>query len=89
MYSYQKIQNQIVNLISNKYDIGDKIPSMQALAKMFDVSTNTIRKALLNLEKQNLIKFGRGRFGGTFIIDKPDVSEKQQYQWISINPNYL
>ncbi len=89
LYSYQKIQNQIVNLISNKYDIGDKIPSMQALAKMFDVSTNTIRKALLNLEKQNLIKFGRGRFGGTFIIDKPDVSEKQQYQWISINPNYL
>ena len=62
--------------------------SIQELSKKFDVSTNTIRKALNNLAEQGYITFGRGRYGGTFIVDKPS-KENQQYQWIAINPEYM
>ena len=62
---------------------------MQEFSKMFDVSTNTIRKALNNLESQGYITFGRGRFGGTFLIEIPEPEQHQAYQWIAINPNYI
>ncbi len=88
-YSYQKIENQIVNLINNSYKAGDKLPSMIDLANKYDVSTNTIRKALLTLEQEGYVTFGRGRFGGTFIIEKPESTEKQSYQWLSINPDFI
>ena len=88
-YSYQKIENQIVELINKGYKAGDKLPSMLDLAKKYDVSTNTIRKALLTLEQEGYVTFGRGRFGGTFVIEKPESSEKQSYQWLAINPNYI
>ena len=88
-YSYQKVENKIINLINNDYKAGDKLPSIKDLSKKYDVSTNTIRKALISLEQQGFVTFGRGRFGGTFVIEKPETSEKQSYQWLSINPNYI
>ncbi len=88
-YSYQKIESQIINLITKKYKIGDKLPSMKDLSKEFDVSTNTIRKAMNSLAGQGYLTFSRGRFGGTFIVDTPIDYEKQTYQWLSINPNYI
>ena len=88
-YSYEKIKSQITELINNEYNAGDKLPAMVDLAKKFDVSTNTIRKAMMSLEQEGYLTFGRGRFGGTFVIEKPSNSEKQQYQWISINPDYI
>lgn len=88
-YSYQKIESQLVNLINKNYKAGDKLPSIKDLAIKYDVSTNTIRKALLSLEQEGFITFGRGRFGGTFVIEKPETTEKQSYQWLSINPNYI
>lgn len=88
-YSYQKIESEIINLINKNYKAGDKLPSMLELASMYDVSTNTIRKALISLEQQGFVTFGRGRFGGTFIIEKPNETEEQKYQWLSINPEYI
>jgi DNA-binding GntR family transcriptional regulator len=88
-YSYERIKSQITELINNEYNAGDKLPSMVDLAKKFDVSTNTIRKAMMSLEQEGYLTFGRGRFGGTFVIEKPSNSDKQQYQWISINPDYI
>ena len=61
---------------------------MKELSEKFDVSTNTIRKALSNLAEQGFITFGRGRYGGTFVLEKPDSIEKQPYQWLSLNPEY-
>ncbi len=87
-YSYQRTQNKIVSMIKSNYKAGDKLPSMQTLAKEFDVSTNTVRKSLNNLAKEGYITFGRGRFGGTYLIDIPNEDEKQSFQWISINPKY-
>ena len=88
-YSYQKIETEIINLINKNYKAGDKLPSMLELASMYDVSTNTIRKALISLEQEGYIAFGRGRFGGTFIIEKPNDSVEEKYQWLSINPEYI
>ena len=62
---------------------------MLELASMYDVSTNTIRKALISLEQEGYIAFGRGRFGGTFIIEKPNDTVEEKYQWLSINPEYI
>ena len=87
-YSYQRTEAKLISLIKSDFKAGDKLPSMQVLAEKFDVSTNTIRKSLSNLEKQGLVTFGRGRFGGTFLIDIPNTGEHQSYQWISINPKY-
>lgn len=87
-YSYQKIETRIINLINNNYNAGDKLPSMSELASMFDVSTNTVRKALINLSQDGLVTFGRGRYGGTFVIEKPDFVKSDTYKWLSVNPDY-
>ncbi|MCD7780734.1 MAG: GntR family transcriptional regulator [Candidatus Gastranaerophilales bacterium] len=88
-YSYKKIENKIIDLINNEYNKNDKLPSMSELANKYEVSTNTIRKALIALEQEGYVTFGRGKYGGTFVIDKPSNSDKQSYQWISINPKYI
>lgn len=88
-YAYQKVEEKIINMLKNNYKIGDKIPSMKELSTTFDVSTNTIRKALINLSNQGYLSFGRGRFGGTFLLDIPESVDKQPYQWLSINPKFL
>lgn len=88
LYNYQKIESKIISLIKSNYKPGDKLPSMQELSAKYDVSTNTIRKALNNLAQQGFITFGRGRFGGTFLIELPESIERQPYQWLSINPEY-
>jgi len=86
-YHYQKIQNKIKSLITENYDIGQKLPSIVSLSEMLDVNTNTIRRALKNLEKEGILKFARGRLGGTFIVDIPEVSE-QTFRWLAVNPQY-
>lgn len=88
-YNYQKIENAIVELIKSNYKAGDKLPSMAEFSKIFDVSTNTIRKALNNLSQQGYITFGRGRFGGTFLVDDIEEEQKEAYQWLSINPDFI
>ena len=88
-YSYQKIESQIYDLIRTEYKSGDKLPTMSDLAKRFDVSTNTIRKALNNISSQGYLTFGRGRYGGTFVIESPEFEEKESYQWLSINPDFI
>ncbi len=89
LYSYQKIENKIINLINKNYNSGDKLPSMTKLSKMFDVSSNTIRKALINIAEDGFITFSRGRFGGTYVVEKPQNYNEQQYKWLSINPDYI
>lgn len=88
-YNYQKVENHIRNMIKNDFEIGDKLPSMEELSKTLDVSTNTIRKALQNLSSQGIVKFDRGRYGGTFVIDLPEDEEKQTFKWLSVNPRYV
>ena len=87
-YSYQKIENTIKSFISDNYEIGDKLPSMEELSKRFDVSSNTIRKALQNLAKQGIVNFSRGRYGGTFVTDIPETDGEAAFRWLAVSPNY-
>lgn len=87
-YSYQKIENHIKTYIAENFEIGDKLPSMDALSKEFDVSSNTIRKALQNLSQQGYVQFSRGRYGGTFVSDIPDSEEQQAFRWLAVSPKY-
>lgn len=88
-YSYQKVEDHMRTLIRDNYEIGEKLPSMEDLSKKLDVSTNTIRKALKNLHSEGIVHFGRGRYGGTFIVDIPEGTEKQTFRWLAVNPTYV
>lgn len=87
-YSYQKIENIIKNYIAQNFEIGDKLPSMEALSQQFDVSSNTIRKALQNLSEQGYVNFSRGRYGGTFVSDLPEAEGTEAFRWLAVSPNY-
>lgn len=86
-YHYEKTQNYLKRMIAEKYEIGDKLPSIMELSKQLDLSPNTIRKAFQNLAKEGYLVFSRGRYGGTFVIDIPEI-ESQTFKWIAVNPQY-
>ncbi len=87
-YSYQKIENSIKTYIRENFEVGEKMPSMESLSKKFDVSSNTIRKALQNLSKQGYVQFSRGRYGGTFVTDIPEIEGAQTFRWLAVSPEY-
>lgn len=86
-YYYQRTQSHVKKLIADKYHVGEKLPSIMALAKEFDLSPNTIRKAFHNLAKEGYLAFSRGRYGGTFVIDIPQA-EEGSFKWLAVNPKY-
>lgn len=86
-YHYEKTQNYIKRMIAQNYEVGDKLPSIKELSAMLDLSPNTIRKAFHNLAQEGYLVFSRGRYGGTFVIDIPEV-ESQAFKWLAVNPLY-
>jgi len=88
LYNYEKIELQIKQYIREKYRLDDKLPAMGKLATELKVSSNTVRKALQNLSDQGIVKFSRGRYGGTFIVNMPEAAEEKasSLTWLSINP---
>lgn len=86
-YHYEKIQNALKKRIASEYEIGDKLPSIKELSAEMDVSPNTIRKAFHNLAKDGYLVFSRGRYGGTFVIDIPEV-ETQSFKWLAVSHEY-
>lgn len=87
-YNYEKTQNHIKALIADNYEVGSKLPSIMNLSKELDLSPNTIRKALNNLSKEGYLRFLRGRYGGTFVIDIPETAA-QSFKWLAVNPQYV
>ena len=61
---------------------------MEALSKEFDVSSNTVRKALQNLAKQGYVSFARGRYGGTFVTELPENETQEAFRWLAVSPQY-
>lgn len=87
-YNYEKTQNHIKDMIAKNYEIGSKLPSIKELSIELDLSPNTIRKALNNLADDGYLRFARGRYGGTFIMDIPETSS-QAFKWLAVNPKYV
>lgn len=90
-YNYEKVENHLKGMIAKSTKVGDKLPSMTQLASDLDVSSNTIRKALMNLAKEGFVRFERGRQGGTFVTNLPTITKQDEkaYAWVSINPQSL
>lgn len=80
-----KISNTIrADIDAGIYPANSKLPSLNRLAKKFEVNRNTARQALLYLQNIGLISVEQGR--GTYILDKPscinindDKSPNQDY----------
>lgn len=63
-----QIEEQIRSaILSGELAGGDRLPSEAELARMFNVSRNTVREALRSLETQSLIKKVPGAGGGSFV----------------------
>ena len=87
-YRWEETEKKLKNLIKDTCVTGSKLPSVAALSEIFNVSTNTIRQALQNLEKQHIVEFKRGRYGGTFVINIIDSTEQSKYEWVAVSQNF-
>ena len=86
-YYYERTQNHIKKMIAQNYEVGSRLPSIKELSKELDLSPNTIRKAFHNLANEGYLAFSRGRYGGTFVIDIPEM-EPQAFKWLAVNPSF-
>jgi DNA-binding FadR family transcriptional regulator len=50
---------------------GQSLPAERALAKTFGVGRATVQRALSLLEAEELIERRRGRYGGSFVVERP------------------
>lgn len=87
-YRWEKVKNNLLNMIKTEYESGMKLPSMEDLSIKFEVSTNTIRKALKNLSEKGIVDFERGRYGGTFVIEKPENTDSMGYEWLAVTSDF-
>lgn len=94
VYFYEKIKKQLYSCIFENYSIDEKLPTIDEFSTMFNVSSNTIRKALEGLEEQSIIEFRRGRYGGTFLRKLPEdnlfadkvfnENKKAIFEWLTL-----
>lgn len=87
-YYYEKTQRKIKKMIIDGYHPGSKLPPIIELARMFDLSPNTIRKAIKELSKEGILTTSPGRFGGTFVIARP-ADDEPSYQWLAVSSDYI
>ncbi len=81
-----KLYEQVAALIQKRIDRGDwvrgeRLPSIDALAKSFDVAVVTVRQALKLLEEKGLIDRHQGR--GTFV-----ASNAAEKRWLKLESNW-
>lgn len=68
---YQFIGEQLRReLVSGKYNIGDRLPPERDIASQLSVSRATVRDALIMLELENLVEVRKG--SGVYVINLPD-----------------
>lgn len=73
---YEQIIDEIKeNILKNILKPGDKLPSVRELSSMITVNPNTVSKAYLELERQEVIETLRGK--GTYVSMgyKPKLDE--------------
>ena len=88
LYHYEEIELKIRHFISQKCEVGTKLPSIGDFADFFNVSPKTIKKALDNLAEDGYLTFSRGRYGGTFVTDIPQAVN-EAYKWLAISSDYV
>ena len=63
-----------IDIVSGKYKLGEKIPSVRELALKMKVNPNTMQKALAELESERLIY--TERTNGKFVTEDNTLIEK-------------
>ena len=86
LYFYERVEQKLRHYISDNGEVGAKLPAITQFAEMYKVSAKTIKKALDNLAEEGYITFVRGRYGGTYVMDIPQMNET--YKWLALNPVY-
>lgn len=62
------VENRIREAIfSKRSPVGTKLPTEREFAEMFQVSRNSVRQALLSLEREGFIRIKNGTRGGAFV----------------------
>ena len=93
---YEQIIIGIKELIlKNVIKSGDKLPSVRELSTILTINPNTVSKAYMELEKQNIVESIKGK--GTFITSnyrKPVSEEKLSklildFKRLILEANYL
>src|ERR687883_1784381 len=51
---------------------GERLPAERELAERLGISRVTLREVLKVLQDQGLVEARRGRYGGTFVLPRPD-----------------
>lgn len=77
----QIIEKVSLDIVSGKYQPGDKLPSVRDLAAQAGVNPNTMQKALSELERENLVH--SARTSGRFITEDKDMIEKMREELAS------
>ena len=83
-YYYSKIIDDLnLKIGLGEYSVGMFLPYEKQLAKQYDVSISTVRKALSELEQRGFVKTLNGK--GTIVI-KPDDTKLHQ---LALNSGYV
>lgn len=76
----QIVEHLKFDIISGKYKLNEKIPSVRDLASEMKVNPNTMQKALSELESLNLIY--TERTNGKYITNDEKIIEKYRKEYI-------
>ncbi len=77
----QIVEKVSLDIVSGKYQPGDKLPSVRDLAAQAGVNPNTMQKALSELERENLVD--SARTSGRFITEDKAMIEKMREELAS------
>ncbi|MGW7055474.1 FadR/GntR family transcriptional regulator [Streptomyces sp. NPDC054887] len=58
--------------------VGERLPAERELADRLRISRVTLREVLKVLQDQGLVESRRGRYGGTFVLPRPDASGQDE-----------
>lgn len=76
---YEQIKNAIKeNILKNKVEEGEQLPSVRTLSKDLKVSILTVKKAYDELEKEGFVESRQGL--GTFVAGKDSEVKREELQ---------